>query len=40
VYRRFGRFPRSSGPFRTAIAYQAHHLDPEFYDRFHRPDAL
>lgn len=40
VYRRYGRFPSSSGPFRTLLAYQAHHLDPDFYDRFYRDDAL
>ncbi len=28
VYRRYGRFPAASGPFRTALAYRAHHLDP------------
>jgi hypothetical protein len=40
VYERYGRFPANSGPFRTVLAYQAHHLDPEFYDRFYRPEAL
>ncbi|HEX9374097.1 MAG TPA: hypothetical protein VF897_24000 [Roseiflexaceae bacterium] len=35
VYRRYGRFPAHSGPFRTVLAYQAHHLDDEFYDRFY-----
>jgi hypothetical protein len=40
IYRRYGRFPASSGPFRTVLAYQAHHLDPAFYDAFYRPDAL
>jgi hypothetical protein len=40
VYARYGRFPANSGPFRTTVAYQAHHLDPDFYDRFYRPDAL
>jgi hypothetical protein len=38
VYARYGRFPSIYGPFRTVIAYQAHHLDPEFYDRFYRPE--
>jgi hypothetical protein len=40
IYRRYGRFPANSGPFRTVLAYQAHHLDPEFYARHYRPDAL
>lgn len=40
VYARYGRFPASSGPFRTLLAYQAHRLDPSFYDRFYRPNAL
>ena len=40
VYERYGRFPANSGPFRTVLAHQAHHLDPEFYDRFYRAEAL
>ena len=40
VYRRYGRFPAHGGPFRTVLAYQAHHLDPDFYDRFYRSEAL
>lgn len=40
VYERYGRFPANSGPFRTVLAHQAHHLDPDFYDRFYRPGAL
>lgn len=40
VYQRYGRFPASSGPFRTALAYQAHRLDVDFYDKFYRPEAL
>ena len=39
VYRRYGRFPAYSGPFRTILAYQAHHLDFDFYDAFYKPDA-
>ena len=34
VYKRYGRFPARSGPFRTVLAYQAHHLDTDFYDHF------
>jgi hypothetical protein len=37
VYSRYGRFPAHSGPFRTVLAYQAHHLDHTFYDRFYKP---
>lgn len=40
VYKRYGRFPANSGPFRTVLAYQAHHLDNAFYDQFYRPEAL
>jgi hypothetical protein len=27
-------------PFANLIAYQAHHLDPDFYGRHYRPEAL
>jgi hypothetical protein len=40
VYERYGRFPANSGPFRTVLAHQVHHLDPDFYDRFYRPETL
>ncbi|HET8678675.1 MAG TPA: hypothetical protein VFM39_01040 [bacterium] len=40
VYSRYGRFPATSGPFRTVLAYQAHRLDLAFYDRFYRPDVV
>ena len=40
IYRRYGRFPAACGPFRTVLAYQAHRLDPDFYARFYRPEAL
>jgi hypothetical protein len=40
VYQRYGRFPANSGPFRTVLAHQAHHLDPNFYDRFYLPGTL
>jgi hypothetical protein len=40
VYKRSGRLPAGSGPFRTTLAYQAHHLDPDFYERFYCADAL
>jgi hypothetical protein len=40
IYRRYGRFPATNGPFRTVLAYQAHHLEVAFYDRYYRDDAL
>jgi hypothetical protein len=40
VYERYGRFPANSGPFRTVLAHQAHHLDPDFYERFYRHEML
>jgi hypothetical protein len=40
LYRRYGRFPIGSGPFRSTMAYQAHHLDLSFYDTFYRDEAL
>jgi hypothetical protein len=39
VYGRYGRFPALSGPFRTVLAYQAHHLDEAFYAAFYRQTA-
>lgn len=36
VYNRYGRFPALCGPFRTLLAYQAHHVDPDFYNRFYK----
>ena len=39
IYKRYGRLPSNGGPFRTVLAYQAHHLDTEFYRRFYRPGA-
>lgn len=40
LFRRYGRIPGGSGPFRTVLAYQASDVDTEFYDRFYRPGAL
>ena len=40
VYERYGRFPAVSGPFRTALAYQASRLDRSFYERFYEPGVL
>lgn len=38
--RRTSRRPTSRSSFRTTLAYQAHHLDTDFYDRFYEADAL
>jgi hypothetical protein len=40
IYRRYGRFPAYSAPFRTVLGYQASHLDVGFYDRFYHAEAL
>jgi hypothetical protein len=40
VFERYGRFPVCGGPFRTVLAFQAHRLDPDFYARFYRPEAV
>jgi hypothetical protein len=40
VYQRYGRIPSTNGPFRTLMAYQAHHLDGEFYRKFYRPEGV
>ena len=40
VFGRYGRFPAASGPFKTVLAYQAHHLDRDFYARFYRPEVV
>jgi hypothetical protein len=40
IYKRYGRFPSLNGPFRTVLAYQAHHLDTDFYQAFYKPSAL
>jgi len=40
VHERYGRFPAGSGPFYNLTAYQAHHVDPDFYASFYRPGVL
>jgi hypothetical protein len=40
LYKRYGRMPPAFGPFRSVLAFQAHHLDRDFYDKFYRPEAL
>jgi len=39
VMKHYGQFPANFGPIRTLMAFQAHHIDPAFYDRFYRPGA-
>jgi hypothetical protein len=40
VYRRYGRFPAYTAPFRTIIGFQVCRVDVDFYDRFYAPEAL
>jgi hypothetical protein len=40
IWSRYGRFPAYLAPFRTVVAFQACHLDVEFYDKFYAPEAL
>jgi hypothetical protein len=40
LHRRYGRFPQTLSPYENHLAYQAHHLDASFYDRFYQPDVL
>lgn len=40
IYDTYGRFPAMTGPFRTVLAYQAHHLDPAFYKRFYKDEIV
>lgn len=37
VYGRYGRFPAYFGPLRSLMAFSAHHVDLEFYDRLYKP---
>lgn len=39
VMEHYGQFPGNYGPFRTLMAFQAHHVDTAFYDRFYQPGA-
>jgi hypothetical protein len=40
VYRRYGRFPAYTAPFRTVIGFQVCRVDVGFYDKFFEQDAL
>jgi hypothetical protein len=35
VMQHYGQFPANYAPFRTLMAFQAHHIDTDFYDRFY-----
>jgi hypothetical protein len=40
VFRRYGRFPAYTAPFRTVIGFQVCRVDVDFYDRFYKPEVL
>ena len=40
IYKRYGRFPAYSAPFRTIIGYQVTHVDLDFYDKNYNPNAV
>lgn len=39
VYKRYGRFPAYSAPFRTIIGFQVCHVDVDFYDLFYSSES-
>ncbi|MDH5253080.1 MAG: hypothetical protein OEW25_07120 [Nitrospira sp.] len=40
VYRTYGRFPAHVDAFKTVLAFQAHHLDMGFYDKFYPTESM
>jgi hypothetical protein len=40
VFRRYGRFPAYTAPFRTIIGFQVCHVEVDFYDRFYSHNVL
>ncbi len=40
LWNRYGRFPAHIPSYRTVMAFQAGHLDAEFYDHHYQPEAL
>lgn len=40
VHRTYGRFPAHVDAFKTVIAFQAHHVDVGFYDKFYPHEAV
>lgn len=39
VMKHYGQFPANYAPIRTVMAFQAHHIDTAFYDKFYREGA-
>jgi hypothetical protein len=35
AFQRYGRIPPGTGPFRSVLAFQAHHLDADYYEKFY-----
>ena len=40
LWNRYGRFPVYMPPYRTVLGFQACHVDPEFYGKLYKPEAL
>jgi len=40
VFKTYGRFPAHTDAFKTVIAFQAHHVDVDFYEKFYPTGAL
>jgi hypothetical protein len=40
IWDTYGRFPAYMAPFRTVLGSQVTHVDPAFYERYFRPEAL
>lgn len=40
VFKRYGRFPAYSAPFRTVIGFQVCHVDVDFYDLFYSSESI
>lgn len=40
VMRTYGRFPAHTDAFKTVVAFQAHHLDLDFYDTFYPNESV
>src|ERR1700722_5756192 len=40
VFRRYGKFPPYTAPFRTVFGFRVCRVDADFYDRFYEPGAL
>jgi hypothetical protein len=40
MWENYGRFPAYSGPIVTLTAFQAHRLDPKFYEEYYQPGVI